>query len=101
MGIGASSNLNKTKPEKDITSCIICYENDIKPQRLDCGHAFCYDCILSIHEYEEWPRCPLCRQHICVEASKSLDREEYNWFKIGRKSVRYSFFFTSNFRFRN
>lgn len=89
MGIGASSRTNKKKLDEDnITFCIICYENDIKPQRLVCGHAFCYDCILSIYEYEDVPRCPLCRQYICVrvQINETLDAD-FSWFKIGRKIV--------------
>lgn len=87
MGIGASSRINEKKLGKEnITFCIICYENDIKPQILVCGHAFCHDCILSIYEYEDIPRCPLCRQYICVQINKTL-KNDFSWFKIGRKIV--------------
>lgn len=83
MGLGASGNC-KNKLDKLDTFCIICYENDVKPQRLECGHAFCYDCILSIYDYEENPRCPLCR--ICLQTNKPL-KKDFSRPKIGRKAV--------------
>lgn len=88
MGIGASYR-NKNKPyNDDATFCIICYENDIQCQGLVCGHSFCLDCILSITEYEDFPRCPLCRH--CIQINYSIENAKekgINWFKIGRAIV--------------
>lgn len=84
MGIKLSSTY---KQDDNVTFCIICYETDIKPQSLSCGHAFCYDCISSIYDYEDCPRCPLCRHCICLlQTSKTL-RKDYSWMKMGRKTV--------------
>lgn len=88
MGIGGSSIKKKKLDATDsVTFCVICYENDIKSQSLACGHAFCYDCILSIYDYEESPRCPLCRHYICEETNEPLKKNDFNWCKIGRKTV--------------
>lgn len=88
MGKGGSK-INKNKPDKDdATFCIICYENDIKSQRLVCGHAFCLDCILSINDYEDCPRCPLCRH--CIQIYDPLEDAKENslsWFEISRMTV--------------
>lgn len=86
MGLGASGSYKNKQDKDDVTFCIICCEDDIKPQSLVCGHAFCDDCILSIYEYEESPRCPLCRQYICVQTNKPLN-SDFSWHKIVRRTV--------------
>ncbi|XP_037032998.1 E3 ubiquitin-protein ligase TRIM21-like [Bradysia coprophila] len=90
MGL-APSRIDKSKSAKEkITFCVICYENEIKSQTLHCGHAFCSDCISSIYEYEDIPRCPLCRQYICFQTSKPLNKNYLSWFKINRKIAHFS-----------
>lgn len=101
MGIGASSGAKKDKQNNDDTTfCIICYENDIKTQRLACGHVFCSDCVSSIYVYEVWPRCPLCRQNICDrQTNQKLSRGRFDWFKICRRTVSLPFRFIKKWKF--
>jgi len=44
--------------ELNKTSCVICYEKEIRYAILPCGHyAFCKDCIIKINSF-----CPICNQ---------------------------------------
>lgn len=87
MGIRSSKSIKKGFSEKDdITFCVICYENEIKFQKLVCGHTFCYDCILSIHDYEDKPRCPLCRERMHILINHQFD-DDSSWSKISRTTV--------------
>lgn len=69
-----------------------------------CGHSFCYECILSINDHEESPRCPLCRQKIYIQINDPLDNS-FSWSNIGRITLGFlvgfliSYIFTTNSSF--
>ena len=53
-----------TFSEEDV-ECCICFENK-KLVKLICNHAFCFDCITTLHENT----CPLCRSEIRFKMKK-------------------------------
>lgn len=50
-------------PENSRT-CMLCLSLMTNPSAANCGHLFCWDCIVDW--IREHPECPLCRQ-LCVE----------------------------------
>ncbi|EEQ45425.1 conserved hypothetical protein [Candida albicans WO-1] len=45
-------------------SCMLCLSPMVNPSAANCGHLFCWDCIVDW--IREHPECPLCRQQ-CLE----------------------------------
>ncbi|KAK6201580.1 Pex12 amino terminal region-domain-containing protein [Scheffersomyces amazonensis] len=45
-------------------SCMLCLSPMVNPSAANCGHFFCWDCILDW--LKEHPECPLCRQQ-CLQ----------------------------------
>lgn len=45
-------------------SCMLCLSLMINPAAANCGHMFCWECIVGW--VREHPECPLCRQ-VCLE----------------------------------
>lgn len=45
-------------------SCMLCLSPMVNPSAANCGHMFCWDCIVDW--IREHPECPLCRQQ-CLE----------------------------------
>lgn len=45
-------------------SCMLCLSDMVNPSAANCGHMFCWDCIVDW--VRQQPECPLCRQ-TCME----------------------------------
>lgn len=45
-------------------SCMLCLSPMVNPSAANCGHMFCWECIVDW--VREHPECPLCRQ-VCLE----------------------------------
>lgn len=45
-------------------SCMLCLSPMVDPSAANCGHMFCWECIVDW--VREHPECPLCRQ-VCLE----------------------------------
>lgn len=45
-------------------SCMLCLAPMVNPSAANCGHMFCWECIVGW--VREHPECPLCRQ-VCIE----------------------------------
>ena len=57
--------------------CPVCIDTMVSPCKLPCGHIFCYECLDTILDIK--PRCPLCRQDICIDDYKlQVDQKLYN-----------------------
>lgn len=50
-------------PERS-RGCMLCLSPMVNPSAANCGHMFCWDCIVDW--VREHPECPLCRQ-VCLE----------------------------------
>lgn len=48
----------------DSRSCMLCLSFMVNPSAANCGHIFCWECIVGW--IREQPECPLCRQ-VCME----------------------------------
>lgn len=50
---------------KEASTCVICYDSVVNPNKIPCGHVFCGDCLRRWAKKSEEngvsPACPLCR----------------------------------------
>ena len=56
--------------DKDSLTCQICMDKIQQPAATDCGHVFCYVCIL--HAVTITSKCPLCRCSLTVKKIRKL-----------------------------
>ncbi|KAJ8049356.1 Tripartite motif-containing protein 59 [Holothuria leucospilota] len=57
-------------------SCSICFEEDVKPKMLPCGHTFCESCLENIllqrREFKTTFPCPMCKNIVELPTSGSV-----------------------------
>ena len=46
---------------RDINECPVCMDEYVKPQKLECDHSLCNNCLESL-DYNGNVKCPLCNQ---------------------------------------
>lgn len=58
-------------------TCIICFNNYQKPNKIFCGHIFCYECIMNWSNQSN--KCPICRQNFNLEVKHNYNtRHNYH-----------------------
>lgn len=51
--------------DEDHNICSICKDKLVDPQKADCNHVFCKECISTwIESQEERIQCPVCRRDL-------------------------------------
>jgi hypothetical protein len=59
---------------KKSVSCLICQEIMASPHNLECGHAFCFECVFAW--FKKSQTCPICRKGISTIPSISWSLQE-------------------------
>ncbi|KAI0660504.1 hypothetical protein C8Q70DRAFT_55595 [Cubamyces menziesii] len=61
--------------EAGILTCPICLSPPIAPRMTQCGHVYCYPCILhliSVSEQPKWVQCPICHDSVNERSLKAV-----------------------------
>eukprot|EP00250_Pteridium_aquilinum_P021706 c25201_g3_i2 orf=119-2359(+) len=59
-------------PRANSLNCRICKDFNIDPVQLDCGHAFCVQCILKVIRVSK-EECPICQRHMGSQIVKLME----------------------------
>ena len=52
--------------------CAICLSPPECPKMTQCNHVFCHECLSSLIQQHRQHQCPLCRQHIAMNRTRTL-----------------------------
>lgn len=63
-----SDELLNILPQLDDYLCPVCFSISFKPVRLRCNHVFCIRCLIVMQNADQ-DKCPLCREHVVLEAT--------------------------------
>lgn len=56
--------------DSDSIQCRICMDRVVQPTATECGHVFCYSCLLYTSEKQK--NCPLCRSKFSIKKIRRL-----------------------------
>ncbi|MCO5597947.1 hypothetical protein L7F22_052034, partial [Adiantum nelumboides] len=59
-------------PRANSLNCRICKDFYVDPVQLDCGHAFCVECILKVIRVSK-EECPICQRHMGSQIVKLME----------------------------
>ena len=60
-----------------LDTCMICFDEEKTVNKLNCGHQFCYSCIIADYKSSDSRSCPYCRQD-GGKITKKNDGQKFN-----------------------